>query len=452
MERKQSGQPQTEEDIYRKISDMAEEQRDELIQLRRDFHRYPETSWLEMRTSAKIAEYLTELGMEVLTGKNVCREEARIGVPDPDILERHFSQVKEQGAPARFLTEELEQGYTGVVGILRCGEGPTAALRFDIDALPMEEAEDLEHRPFREGFSSQNPGMMHACGHDCHAAIGLGTARILSALRDQLHGTVKFLFQPGEEGTKGAYAMVENGHLDGIDYFAGTHVAPDDKEDDGDITPGTYGSLATCKYNVFFHGQAAHAGGFPEEGKNAVLAAAHAAVGLSGIARHSQGISRVNVGVIRGGSNSNVVADEAMISMEVRGETDEINQYMDRRAKEICQAAAMMEECSCEMRLMGRAPSQVSSPELIDRISNLVRNHLPQYRVSSNPNAKNWGSEDIGFMMNRVQEQGGQAVYMRTMTKMASPQHTVRFDVDEDVLVKGAVSFSAIVCDLLKKN
>ena len=452
MERKQSGQPQTEEDIYRKISDMAEEQRDELIQLRRDFHRYPETSWLEMRASAKIAEYLTELGMEVLTGKDVCREEARIGVPDSDILERHFSQVKEQGAPARFLTEELEQGYTGVVGILRCGEGPTVALRFDIDALPMEEAEDLEHRPFREGFSSQNPGMMHACGHDCHAAIGLGTARILSELRDQLHGTVKFLFQPGEEGTKGAYAMVEKGHLDGVDYFAGTHVAPDDKEDDGDITPGTYGSLATCKYNVFFHGQAAHAGGFPEEGKNAVLAAAHAAVGLSGIARHSQGISRVNVGVIRGGSNSNVVADEAMISMEVRGETDEINQYMDRRAKEICQAAAMMEECSCEMRLMGRAPSQVSSPELIDRISNLVRNHLPQYRVSSNPNAKNWGSEDIGFMMNRVQEQGGQAVYMRTMTKMASPQHTVRFDVDEDVLVKGAVSFSAIVCDLLKKN
>ena len=452
MERKQSGQPQTEEDIYRKISDMAEEQRDELIQLRRDFHRYPETSWLEMRTSAKIAEYLTELGMEVLTGKDVCREEARIGVPDPDILERHFSQVKEQGAPARFLTEELEQGYTGVVGILRCGEGPTVALRFDIDALPMEEAEDLEHRPFREGFSSQNPGMMHACGHDCHAAIGLGTTRILSELRDQLHGTVKFLFQPGEEGTKGAYAMVENGHLDGVDYFAGTHVAPDDKEDDGDITPGTYGSLATCKYNVFFHGQAAHAGGFPEEGKNAVLAAAHAAVGLSGIARHSQGISRVNVGVIRGGSNSNVVADEAMISMEVRGETDEINQYMDRRAKEICQAAAMMEECSCEMRLMGRAPSQVSSPELIERISNLVRNHRPQYQVSSNPNAKNWGSEDIGIMMNRVQEQGGQAVYMRTMTKMASPQHTVRFDVDEDVLVKGAVSFSAIVCDLLKKN
>ena len=390
--------------------------------------------------------------MEVLTGKDVCKEEARIGVPPQEILDLHFRKVQEQSAPAEFLTEEMGQGYTGVVGILHCGEGPSVALRFDIDALPMEEAQDLEHRPFCEGFSSQNPGMMHACGHDCHTAIGLETAKILSALKNHLHGTVKFLFQPSEEGTRGAYAMVENGHLDGVNYFAGTHVAPDDKEDDGDITPGTYGSLATCKYNVFFHGQAAHAGGFPEEGKNAVLAAAHAAVGLSGIARHSQGISRVNVGVIRGGSNSNVVADEAMISMEVRGETDEINQYMDRRAKEICQAAAAMEECSCEMKLMGRAPSQVSSPELIERISNLVRNHLPQYRISSNPNAKNWGSEDIGFMMNRVQEQGGQAVYMRTMTKMASPQHTVRFDVDEEVLVKGAVTFSAIVCDLLKKD
>lgn len=452
METKQKTLIHSDEAIYRTISAMAEEDREELIRLRRDFHRYPETGWLEMRTSAKIAEYLTSLGMEVLTGKEVCREEARIGVPPQEVLDLHFRKVQEQGASPEFLTEEMGQGYTGVVGILHCGEGPSVALRFDIDALPMEEAQDLEHRPFCEGFSSQNPGMMHACGHDCHTAIGLETAKILSALKNHLHGTVKFLFQPGEEGTRGAYAMVENGHLDGVNYFAGTHVAPDDKEDDGDITPGTYGSLATCKYNVFFHGQAAHAGGFPEEGKNAVLAAAHAAVGLSGIARHSQGISRVNVGVIRGGSNSNVVADEAMISMEVRGETDEINQYMDRRAKEICQAAAAMEECSCEMRLMGRAPSQVSSPELIERISNLVRNHLPQYRISSNPNAKNWGSEDIGFMMNRVQEQGGQAVYMRTMTKMASPQHTVRFDVDEEVLVKGAVTFSAIVCDLLKKD
>ena len=101
---------------------------------------------------------------------------------------------------------------------------------------------------------------------------------------------------------------------------------------------------------------------------------------------------------------------------------------------------------------MGHAPSQVSDIPFVERIAGVVREHLPQYSVSSVTNAKNWGSEDIGFMMNRVQEQGGQAVYMRTTTTMASPQHTVLFDVDESVLKKGAVVFSSIVYDLIGEN
>jgi len=436
---------------YERIITLADEIEPDLIRLRREFHRFPETGWLEMRTSAVIARELKSLGYEVLTGKAVCREGSRVSVPEDAVLRAHFEAVKkEEGAEGfrGFLTEEMAEGYTGAVGILRCGDGPVTALRFDIDALPMEEDHSEAHRPFREGFASVHPGMMHACGHDCHAAIGLGAARILAAMREELHGTVKLLFQPGEEGTKGAYSMVEAGHLDGVDYFIGNHVAPDNAEDDGDVTPGSYGSLATCKYQVYFRGKSAHAGGFPEEGRSAVLAAAHAVVGLSGIARHSGGITRVNVGVIQGGSSSNVVPDEAMISMEVRGETTEINDYMDRRAKEVCRAAAMMEGCTCDWKLMGHAPSQVSDPALIERIARMVKENLSGYRVSSCPNARNWGSEDIGFMMNRVQEQGGQAVYMRTMTKMASPQHTVRFDVDEAVLKKSAVIFASIVYDL----
>lgn len=436
--------------VFDRIAELGDEFQEELVRIRRDLHRHPETGWLEMRTSAVIAERLTKLGFKVLTGKAVCREGTRVSVPSDEELEEHYRQVLTQEPPFEYLTEEMREGYTGVVGILDCGKGPSVALRFDIDALPLVENESPEHRPVREGFASVNRGMMHACGHDCHAAIGLGTAAILASIKEELHGTVKLLFQPGEEGTKGAYSMVAAGHLEGVDYFAGTHVAPDDGPDDGDLTPGTYGSLATCKYHVYFHGKSAHAGGFPEEGRNAVLAAAHAVVGLSGIARHSGGITRVNVGRIEGGTGSNVVADEAMLVMEVRGETTEINDYMTKRAKEVCEAAAMMEGCSCEMELMGHAPSQVSSIKLIERISGMVTEHLRQYRVSSTPNAKNWGSEDIGFMMNRVQEQGGQAVYMRTMTRMASPQHTVLFDVDETVLKKGAVTFSAIVYDLLK--
>lgn len=438
-----------DQNIYDKIIALGEELQEELVRLRRDFHRYPETGWLEMRTSAIIAERLTKLGYQVLTGKAVCKEGTRVCVPSGEELESHYETVLKQNAPQAYLTDEMKEGYTGVVGILHCGEGPTAALRFDIDALPLNEDNTKAHGPVAQGFASVSPGTMHGCGHDFHGAIGLGAAKILSEIKCQLHGTVKLLFQPGEEGTKGAYSMVEAGHLDGVDYFAGTHVAPDDGPDDGDLTPGTYGSLATCKYRVHFHGHSAHAGGFPEEGRNALLAAAHAVVGLSGIARHSGGITRVNVGRIEGGTASNVVAEDAVLEMEIRGETTEINNYMEQRAKEICQAAAMMEGCSCEMELKGHAPSQVSSPEFIERISQMMAAHLPQYRVSSNPNAKNWGSEDIGFMMNRVQEQGGQAVYMRTMTRMAASQHTALFDADETVLKKGAEIFSAIVYDLL---
>ena len=133
---------------------------------RRDFHKYAETAWYEMRTSAIIAKTLTELGYEVLTGSQVCLDEARIGLPDKEELRAHEELALLQGAPAEYLTEEMKQGFTGVIGILRCGEGPVAALRFDIDALGLSEDEKESHRPYREGFSSVNPGMMHACGHD----------------------------------------------------------------------------------------------------------------------------------------------------------------------------------------------------------------------------------------------------------------------------------------------
>lgn len=447
-------------DIFAWIRHLAEDSQEAMTELRRDFHRHPEIGWLEMRTSAVIAWKLTELGYEVLTGRAVCDDTARMAVPEPEILKRHFKKVQAEAEGkeyAGFLTDDLAEGFTGVIGILHgkggaSDEGPVVALRFDIDALPMTESAEETHRPCREGFASETPGMMHACGHDCHAAIGLGTARILAQLKEEWSGTVKLIFQPAEEGTRGAASIVAAGHLDGVDYFLGTHVAPDDREDDGDFTPGSFGSLATSKYNVYFQGKSAHAGGVPEQGRNAILAAAHAVVGLAGISRHSGGMSRVNVGVMQGGSASNVIADFAMLSMEVRGETTEINDFMAKRAGEVCEGAALMEGCSCRMELRGQAPSQTSSPELVERIAGLAEKHLPYLKVSTNHNPRNFGSEDIGFMMDRVQKQGGQAVYMRSVTHMESPQHTVCFDVDESILWKSAAVFASAVCDLLRKD
>ena len=432
-----------------RIVALAQELSPELTALRRDFHHYPETGWLEMRTSAIIAKRLTELGYDVKTGRAVCAEGARMGLPDAYTLRRHAQEALAQGAPAAYLTPDMAEGFTGVIGELRCGEGPVLALRFDIDALGMTECPADTHRPTREGFSSANAGSMHACGHDGHAAIGLGVAQVLMALRDQLHGTVRLLFQPGEEGARGARAMVAAGHLDDVDVFIGSHIAPTGGPDDGDVTPGTWGSLATTKYDVTFTGLAAHAGGFPEKGKNALLAAASAVLALQAIPRHSGGQSRVNVGTLHAGTGRNVIPDRAVMQLEVRGETTEINQYMAEMAVTACEGAARMQGCACEMVKMGEAEGQHSDLPLLERIADVVRRDLPQMKVSSTENAQNWGSEDISLMMNRVQAHGGQATYMRVMTPMAGAQHTVTFDFDEQVLSRSVMVFCAAALDVL---
>ena len=421
--------------------------------LRRSFHARPETGWLEMRTSAVIAQTLTELGWEVFTGARAVKPEARMGVPDAETLRAHAEAVRAQeGTPAAYLTGEMARGLTGVVGVLRCGEGPVVALRFDIDALGLAEREDPDHRPAREGFASRNPGMMHACGHDGHAAIGLGVAETLMALKDRLHGTVKLLFQPAEEGARGARAMAAAGHLEDVDFFLGSHVAPTEALDDGDVTCGTWGSLATTKLDVAFTGLAAHAGGYPEQGKNALLAACAAVLGLHGIPRHSAGQSRVNVGRLSAGTGRNVVPDRADMQVEVRGETTEINQYMAGQARAVCEGAAAMQGCECRITVAGEAESQRSDLALIGRVAGVVARDLPEMTLSSVQNAKNWGSEDISVMMNRVQAHGGQATYMRFMTPMAGAQHTVGFDFDEGVLARGVMVFSAAVLDLMKEG
>ena len=420
-----------------------------MTDIRRSLHRFPETGWLEMRTSALIAKELTQMGYEVVTGRALCLETARMGLPTAQQTKAHLERVLSYGCEEAYLTEDMREGFTGVMGVLRCGQGPTLGLRFDIDALGMQEWAEDTHRPTREGFASVTPGMMHACGHDAHAAIGLGVAKILCEMKDVLCGTVKIIFQPGEEGARGARAIVASGHLDDVDVFIGSHVAPTEDLDDGDVTPGTYGSLATTKYDVKFTGLAAHAGGYPERGKNALLAAASAVMALHAIPRHSEGQSRVNVGTLHAGTGRNVIPDEAVMQIEVRGETTEINSFVARSAEEICRGAAAMHGCQVEMTKMGEAEGQHSDEALLARIAGVVRRDLPHLSVSSIENAKNWGSEDISIMMNRVQEHGGQATYMRVMTPMAGAQHTVKFDFDESVLERSVQVFCAAAMDVL---
>ena len=355
-------------DIYEQILKMTDEMAGELTAQRRDFHKYAEKGWFEMRTSSIIARKLTDMGYEVLVGDQVCKRDSRMGVPSEEELDAQYERAVSQGADPEFV-KYTKGGMTGVIGILHCGEGPTVAMRFDIDALGVFEEHDAScHRPAKEGFDSVNEGFMHACGHDGHATIGLGVAKVLMAIKDSLHGTVKLIFQPAEEGVRGAKSIVDNGNLDGVDYLIGSHVSDKDPEDPAVVIPGSHGSLATTKYDVTFHGKAAHAGGSPEIGKNVMLAVGTAILNLYAIPRHSGGESRVNVGTVVAGSGRNVIADEAKMEIEVRGETTEINKFMEDYAVSIIENAANMHGCTCEMKLMGAAYSLASDEALMERV------------------------------------------------------------------------------------
>ena len=432
--------------IYEQIVASADALAPELTALRRDFHKYAESAWEEMRTSSIIARKLTDLGYEVLVGDQVCDWDTRMGVPSEEVLEASYQRAVEQGADPEFV-QATRGGMTGVIGILRCGEGPVVAMRFDIDALGVIESTADDHLPAKEGFRSVNAGVMHACGHDGHACSGLGVAAILMQIKDQLHGTIKLIFQPGEEGVRGAKSIVAKGHLDDVDYLLGSHVTPMDTEG-SDMSGGSTGFLATAKYDVTFHGKAAHAGAHPHTGINALSAAATAVLNLQAIPRHGDGATRINIGKLIAGSGRNVIADEAFMEIEVRGDTTALNEYMTQHAVRILESAAAMHGCTMEMKLMGGAESMTCDMELVDRISKISAEL--GLKVSSCPLHRSGGSEDVTYMMNRVQSHGGQATFIRVRIPVAGGAHHRNFDFDESYIPKCAKIFCASVYDLMK--
>jgi aminobenzoyl-glutamate utilization protein A len=414
-----------------------------LVQNRRDFHRYAESGWTEFRTASRVARFLDDLGYEVRAGRDVLDGQERMGLPEAGILEEHWQRASDQGGDPEYLGV-LKGGFTGVVGSLRQGSGPTVGLRFDMDAIDLVESQDAEHRPVREGFASANEGTMHACGHDAHTAIGLGVAEVLVRLRDQLQGTVKLVFQPAEEGVRGAKAMVAAGVVDDVDYMLGMHVYSGWEL--GQIDPGRGGFLATTKFDAFLRGAPAHAGGVPNEGKNALLAATTAVLNLYAIPRHRVGKTRINVGRLSAGTGRNVIPDRAQLVVESRGETMELNDYMYNYAVRILEAAAAMHDCRLEVRAMGSAQSADSDAELRERVQAIAQEIGGLSIREPEPSG---GSEDFTYMMARVQERGGLAANIGVGAKLGGwGHHTAEFDIDERALALSTRLLSILVLDL----
>ncbi len=426
------------------IKTLAKSIEPKLIAYRRDFHKYPEVGWTEFRTSSKIAKILMDLGYEVKLGRKILKEEAIMGLPPQQEIRNEIERAVKEGANSKII--EMMENRPGVVGILHTDKpGPTVAFRFDMDALSITEAQDNEHRPYKENFSSIHDGIMHACGHDGHVAIGLGLAEMLMKIKDKLSGTVKLIFQPSEEGVRGARAMVEAGVVDDVDYFLAFHIGFG-----GDVpislVAKTTGFLATSKTDVTYTGQTAHAGACPQQGKNALLGAASAVLNLHAIAPHSDGITRINVGVLTAGTSANIIPGSAYMKIETRGETTALNDYMQERAKSILEACAKMYSLGCHITDAGAAPSAKGDEELAQIVKQVGEN-LGLSRIE---NESHFGaSDDATYFMEKVQSQGGKALYFQVKTPIAANHHNSRFDFDESCLVIALQICTCLALNLL---
>lgn len=397
------------------------------VEMRRDFHRYPELAWTEFRTASLVARRLNKLGLHVELGRDIVDADARLGVPETRELAACYQAAHEAGADPEFLPM-LEGGYTAVVGTLEGDRpGPVTALRVDMDALPINEPGDPTHIPAARGFASRRPGVMHACGHDVHTSIGLSVAEVLASHRQLLPGSVRFIFQPAEEGGRGAAPMVQAGTVDEVDNFIAIHIGLGLPP--GSLRPAVDGFLASVKLDVHFSGRAAHAALRPEQGRNALLAAAQAALGLHAIAPHHAGASRVNVGLMRAGSGRNVVADTALLMAEVRGANDEVQRYMEARAQEVVRGAALAFGVQVDIQVAGRTTTARCDQELADPVAAAAATVLG-LDVERTP-VDMGVSEDATYFMRRVQDRGGKATYVVIGTTLAGGHHTPRFDIDE---------------------
>lgn len=413
-----------------------------LTEWRRDLHAHPESGWLEYRTASFIASQLQQWGYDIYVGEQACKSSSRMGVPPKEVLLEHERRALREGADP-YWVEQMKGGMTAVIGKWQSKQpGPVIAFRFDIDSNDLSESSDMDHLPANLGFRSWHPGMMHACGHDGHAAIGLGVARALSRARDELKGEIRFIFQPAEEGCRGAKSIVDAGWLDGVDYFFGAHIGLGSRTL-GEVVASTYGYLATTKLNVVFRGKAAHAGEQPEAGRNALLAAASAALHLHAIPRHSQGVTQLNAGKLAAGTGRNVVPDIARMELETRGETSELDDYMVKEAMRRIQHAALMHGVEAEVEIAGKGPGGIPKSE-----AGLALVHEAAKYVSGIQRVvdhrKMHVSEDVVFMLNRVREQGGTAQYMLLGSELAAGHHQTTFDFNELVLPLGVQLFTQI--------
>ena len=376
--------------------------KDIIISTRRDIHQHPELAFNEHRTSKLVAERLESFGIEIQTGV----------------------------------------GKTGVVGTLKGkNDGKTIAFRADMDALPIQETSDISYK-------SKNAGIMHACGHDGHTAMLLGTAEVLSKQADKLNGTLKFFFQPAEEGQGGARFMIDDGALDGVDEVYGIHLWNYQKYGTIGVKSGPIMAAADI-FEITVHGKGGH-GAAPQGTKDAVLIAAHLIQTLQTIvSRNTNPIEStvVTVGQINGGYNFNIIADKVTLRGTTRAYTEDNRQLIKKRMKEIIAGTEKTFGTKIELDYEDGYPPTVNDPTAADNLLNAAQKIVGD--GAGHPYLS-MGAEDFSYFLQKVPGcyfLVGSAPQDRE--PLSVPHHCSHFDIDERALLVGSSVYLQLAESLL---
>jgi amidohydrolase len=386
------------------VRDAAERLKDEIVAWRRRIHACPEIGWETHETGKLVAAELEKMGIAVTRVAN-----------------------------------------TGVLGVLKGGEaGGTVALRADMDALPITEATNVPYK-------SQNPGAMHACGHDGHTAMLLGAAKILSGMRASLRGTVKFIFQPSEEIGGGALGFIDAGAVKGVDAILACHLWPDLPSGKVSLVPGPR-MAAADKFFITVKGKAGH-GSMPHQGVDAILAAAAITMNLqSVVSREIAPLEPavVTIGRFTGGTTWNIICDE----VELEGTTRCFNREIHKNYPAVVERIINSTAAAYRAEVAGFRYIRISPPTINDPLVAKVGAEALRKLYGEDilgEMEKVMGGEDFAFFQELVP---GAMAFIGTGNREKGtdvPLHTDKFNIDEDVLPVGAALHAQFALDYLSR-
>jgi amidohydrolase len=381
-----------------------------LVETRRGLHMHPELSNQEKRTSQIVADRLKALGLEVRTGY-------------------------------------------GVVGLLKGGRpGPVVAVRADMDALPIQEVRDVPYR-------SQVKGVMHACGHDVHTTIGLGTAEVLAGMRERLNGTVKFIFQPSEEdwpeGTPaGALRMIREGVLEnprpgaifGLHVFS-RPVGELSYEPDGRV------EASLDDFEIIVRGKPAHGAASPQKGIDAIVAAAECVMALQTIrSRKTDPMQQMSlaIGTIQGGTRTNILADEVKLTGTLRTLDPGLRETAKRQMREVLAGITAAHGATFQLEFTASFPMVLNDRALLEASIPSLRKAVGASKVMLD--SPELGSEDFAFYEEVIPGFFFHLGVFNSEKGIESPVHTGTFDVDERCIVIGVEAMANLVVDYLEQE